>query len=172
MSRYLLLLRHAKACKNQDDWPDHERPLTRTGKRQARAVGKHLRSLPSQPELILASTARRARSTARRVGKRLKPKPQRLLYPELYQAKPEDVLKLLQKVPGNPETLLLVGHNPCFEQLAAHLVGQPVPLPTAGLARIMLPIDNWNAVSLDVHGELLDLWSPPEESVERQDTDA
>ncbi|GIW95253.1 MAG: phosphoglycerate mutase [Pirellulaceae bacterium] len=172
MSRYLLLLRHGKAEKDVPDLPDHERPLTRLGRRQARAVGKHLRGLPCLPDLIVASTARRARATARRVARALKSKPLRLLYPELYNAQPEQVVQLLRKVPFSPITLLVVGHNPCWEQLAAHLVRQPVPLPTAGLARIVLPIDDWSELSLDTEGRLLDVWSPPDERGEARARDA
>jgi phosphohistidine phosphatase len=163
VSLNLVLLRHAQAVPKDPIWPDHERRLTARGRRQARCVGNYLRSVGLIPELVISSTARRARATARRVIRRLpKPRPLRLLFPELYQADPQRTLDVLRCVPGSPTSLLVVGHNPCWDELASAIVHQTVTLPTAGLAWIVLPIDQWTELNLDVSGKLERLWSPEE----------
>lgn len=163
MALNLILLRHAKAARAEPEIPDHERPLTKWGRRQARAVGQYLRANTLQPDLIVSSTARRARATARRVANQLKPKPLRLLYPELYKADAQQAIEVLKTVPMAPATLLVVGHNPCWDQLASHVLQQTIQLPTAGLVRIELPIDRWFDWSWHVRGTLVGEWSPPQE---------
>ena len=61
MPKRLLVLRHAKSDWNEADLPDHERPLNGRGKREAPRVGKSLRQSDRVPDLIISSTARRAR---------------------------------------------------------------------------------------------------------------
>ena len=61
-ARRLVLLRHAKSDW-PDDVPDHERPLARRGRRDAPAAGRWLRKSGYVPDLVLCSTARRARET-------------------------------------------------------------------------------------------------------------
>jgi phosphohistidine phosphatase len=43
--------------------PDHERPLARRGQRDAPVMGRWLRTAGLAPDLVLCSTARRARET-------------------------------------------------------------------------------------------------------------
>jgi phosphohistidine phosphatase len=59
--RRLVLLRHAKSA--WPDMPDHERPLARRGQRDAPVMGHWLRTAGLVPDLVLCSTARRARET-------------------------------------------------------------------------------------------------------------
>ena len=58
----LFLLRHARATRSPEG--DHERPLDPRGRDEAHRVGLFLSRLGSQPELVLTSSARRARTTA------------------------------------------------------------------------------------------------------------
>jgi phosphohistidine phosphatase len=60
----LLVLRHAKSSWKDTDMVDHERPLNKRGKKDAPMVGKLLRQQHLIPELVLTSSARRARETA------------------------------------------------------------------------------------------------------------
>ena len=62
----LLVLRHGKSSWSDPDLADHDRPLKKRGRRGARSIGEQLRDAGLAPDLVLSSTARRARSTARR----------------------------------------------------------------------------------------------------------
>ena len=61
-----------------------------------------------------------------------------------------------------PKRVLVVGHNPGLEELVARLTGNDEHLPTATLAQISLPIDQWRDLLLLTEGQLVSLWRPEE----------
>ena len=138
----LYLLRHAKS-----DWSqpvaDHDRPLNRRGKRARTIVATHLAG--RHVDLVVCSTARRARETAKPVVAGLRC---RVQYEEaLYAAVPERLLGVVRTLPDRYESVMLVGHNPSLEEFTAMLCGESRSYPTAALATIDLSIDTWNEVS-------------------------
>ena len=60
----LLILRHAKSSWKHTNLSDHERPLNKRGKKAAPLIGQLLYEQDLVPDIILSSTARRARNTA------------------------------------------------------------------------------------------------------------
>ena len=62
------LLRHAKSSWKVGGVPDHDRPLAPRGRRAASAIAGHLLEEGIEPELVLCSTARRARETLERIA--------------------------------------------------------------------------------------------------------
>ncbi|WP_328946779.1 histidine phosphatase family protein [Streptomyces sp. NBC_00250] len=114
--RRLLVLRHAKSA-----WPegvaDRDRPLGPRGLRDAPAAGRFLAENGGLPDLVLCSPARRARHTWELAAAELdSPVPSRH-DPRLYGADGPDLLDVLHGVPDEVATLLLVGHNPGFQDL-------------------------------------------------------
>ena len=63
---------------------------------------------------------------------------------------------------GLTEISLIVGHNPGLEELVEHLTGEQQDLPTAALAQIVLPIEQWRDLKLSTRGTLLGHWRPQE----------
>src|ERR1700722_15274964 len=61
--KVILLLRHAKSAWGEVGVPDHDRPLNRRGERAAEAMAEHFLAKAPVPDLILCSTATRARQT-------------------------------------------------------------------------------------------------------------
>jgi phosphohistidine phosphatase len=57
---------------------------------------------------------------------------------------------------------MIVGHNPGLEELVAQLTGERQDLPTAALAQIVLPIDQWRDLKLSTRGTLAGRWRPKE----------
>ena len=64
----LLVLRHAKSSWKQAELSDHERPLNKRGRRDAPRVAAFIHDSGLGPDLILSSTAVRAR---RKIGGRV-----------------------------------------------------------------------------------------------------
>ena len=64
----LLLLRHAKSSWKESSLTDHDRPLNDRGQRDAARMGQLLTDEDLLPDLILLSTATRARTTAELVA--------------------------------------------------------------------------------------------------------
>lgn len=164
-ARCLLLLRHAKA-EPSGHGPDELRRLDPKGWRQCVGVGAGLRAAGLVPELVVVSSALRARETWDGVAAALGegPVPEVLLRDDLYGADVEDVIDLVRGVDGRVRTLLVVGHEPTMSGAAARLSGSGevgalsqvrVGLPTASYARLDVPgawaeLDHMSAVLRDV----------------------
>ena len=127
--RRLMLLRHAKS-----HWPmgvaDRDRPLAARGREAAPVMGRYLADELLLPDLVLISPAKRTVETWEMVAPMLPEKPATQYEPRIYEAKVERLLDVVQEVEGDVRTLLLIGHNPGFEELAHLLTGHaPVPDP-------------------------------------------
>ena len=62
--RSVLLLRHAKSSWKHPDLSDHDRALNKRGKSDAQCMGRLLKKENFIPDIIISSTAIRARATA------------------------------------------------------------------------------------------------------------
>ena len=156
----LLVLRHAKSSWNDPALDDHERPLNKRGRRDAPRMGELVREHGLIPDVVISSDAVRARLTAEAVAEAARYAGEILLDPHLYVACPADILSLLPKVRENPKTVMIVGHNPGLEELVEQLTGERQDLPTAALAQIDLPIEQWRDLKLSTRGTLVGLWRP------------
>lgn len=160
--KLISLLRHAKSSWKNADLPDHDRPLNHRGERDAPRMGRLMKELALIPELILSSTAKRARETALKVTEACGYTGDVRLLSELYLAEPDSYLSALRTLPEAVAHAMLVGHNPGIEQLLERLVGEAHTLPTAALAVVELPIDRWELAGPPPLGELRGLWLPKE----------
>lgn len=122
MPRTLALMRHAKSA-----YPtgigDHERPLNERGQRDARVAGDVLRSRLGSPQLVLVSTATRAAETWDRAAAAFPHPPQRQNDARIYDASVDTLLQVLRETNPSIRSLVLVGHNPGVQVLAAALSG-------------------------------------------------
>lgn len=160
----LLILRHAKSSWGKPELPDHERPLNKRGKHDAPRVGKLLREEGLVPDVILSSTARRARETAERVIETSGFEGNLLLIPEFYHGSYEAMLELLREVPEDADNVMVVGHNPELEEFIQELADEYARLPTAALAKVELPIQKWSELRETVTGKLVKVWRPRDDS--------
>ena len=158
----LVLLRHAKSSWNDSALDDHARPLNKRGRRDAPRMGELVREYGLIPDVVISSDAVRARLTAEAVAEAARYAGEILLDPRLYLACPADILSLLTTVRENAGTVMIVGHNPGLEKLVEQLTGERQDLPTATLAQIGLPIDQWRDLKLSTRGTLVGLWRPEE----------
>ncbi|WP_337243724.1 histidine phosphatase family protein [Luteimonas sp. gir] len=117
--RELILLRHAHADPALPGQADIDRPLSAEGLAEAEAAGRWLRDKALIPDCVLCSPARRTRETLEAVLGVVGYVDQRL-EPAIYEATPGTLAGL---VDDHREVgrLLLVGHNPGLERLAALL---------------------------------------------------
>ncbi len=160
--RTLLVLRHGKSSRKHADLSDHDRPLTERGKRDAPRVGQLLRLRRLFPGAIISSTAKRARRTAEEVAQSSAFDGRVQLEPRLYLADPATILDVVRRGDAKAKRVMVVGHNPGLEELVARLTGNDEHLPTAALAQISLPIDQWRDLRLSTDGQLISLWRPKE----------
>src|SRR5260370_14721235 len=117
----LHLLRHAKSSA-KENVEDHQRPLSRRGRKTARRVGRSLAAKLGTVDLVLCSSARRTRETLDLVLDEFSPRPRTSIEEELYLASREKLTARLGRLDARNVNVLLIGHNPGLHDL-------PVPLP-------------------------------------------
>lgn len=146
----LHLLRHAKSDWSDPSLDDHDRPLNDRGRRGRLLLAEHVRGWPV--DLVVCSTAERARETAEPVVAALAC-PVRF-EPAIYEASVGDLFDVVRALPDEADVVLMVGHNPGFEDLTHMLCGTSPPYPTGALGTIELERASWAAVDLS-HGRLI-----------------
>jgi phosphohistidine phosphatase len=143
----LYLLRHTKADWSVDVIHDRDRPLAEKGEEDARLVGSFLASLGQIPDEVIASTAVRARETARHVVEGGEWSREIMTSDDLYDAPPWKIFRQVRQQPNELDSLLLVFHEPTCSETLSDLVGHvSVKMPTGALARIDLSVEDWDEV--------------------------
>lgn len=139
----LFVLRHAKSSWDNPDWSDFERPLNERGLRAAHFIGELIARRGIAPQRIVSSPARRAAQTAECVREFANLAAPIKFDERIYEASPLTLFNLIREFDGSVDSVLLIGHNPGFENLVRVLTGETVAMPTAALAKINLPVDAW-----------------------------
>ena len=156
----LLILRHAKSSWRELGLSDHDRPLNKRGKRDAPRIGSLLSREDLLPDLIISSTAVRARKTAQLVMEASGYDGELRLEGDLYAAEPQAYVDILQALPDEIGRVMVVGHNPGLEELLEQLTGDAESLPTAALAQVSLNLEAWQDLDEDTQASLIHLWLP------------
>lgn len=147
----LTLLRHAKSGWDDPVVRDFDRPLNPRGRRAARTVGAEMKAQGLAFDLVLASPARRVVETLDEVAAGYGPV-ERHYDERLYLASVATLIDIVRHAPDRVERLLLVGHNPGFEELALRLARRDgdrlrgeveIKYPTGTAAEVELPVERW-----------------------------
>ena len=158
----LLLMRHGKSSWKDDDLADEERPLKKRGQKDAKRIAKEILKHDLMPELILSSSAERARETVEILVDHLDYQNQIKYSHNLYMGEPQDFIDALQELTDNEGIVMIVAHNPGLEAYLQIVDGEIESLPTGGLGYMLLALDDWKDISLDTMGDLIGFWKPKE----------
>ena len=139
----LIVMRHAKSSWGDWELADHDRPLNPRGKRDAPRMGKLLRNRDWTPDLIMSSTAKRARKTAVAVAEGAGYAAEVVLTREFYHAAPQVYLDAAVALDDTVQTVMFVGHNPGMGMLVEALSGTFETMPTATVAVFVLDVEQW-----------------------------
>jgi phosphohistidine phosphatase len=151
--RRLVLMRHAKSSWDGDTGDDHARSLNDRGRREAMRIAERLVEAGWAPERVVASDAVRTLETWARMVGRMPPGIEVLQTPRLYHAGIEPFCAVVGEQPDRIRTLLVLGHNPGWEEVARRLTGLPIGLSTS--TAVLLAHDggsSWGEVVQDAHG--------------------
>lgn len=119
-------------------------------------MGAWLAGRGFRPDLVLCSTARRARSTWDLARSAFTPSPKARFERDIYLAPPAFLLEIAKDTPAEVQTLMIVGHNPGLEQFVELLASRGDPearraysekFPTAAIAVLDFPFDDWNEIA-------------------------
>lgn len=161
------VLRHAKSDWSEPSLRDFDRPLNDRGRKAAKAMGAEMRKRDVKPDLVLTSPAVRARQTLTLVqegyGQAFNVSEER----RIYAADVSTLIDVVRSVPEDTERLMIVGHNPGFQDLVLLLAGGQDALrseaaqrfPTAALAEIRFECDSWKEIGAG-SGQLCRLTKP------------
>lgn len=144
----LLLFRHGKSNWNAEYGKDHERPLAPRGRAAAKLIGRFLKKANSVPDLVVTSSALRACSTAQLAAEEGAWSSRLVVTDDLYGCSSGTVVKLVSRQAKEVERLMLVGHNPAWEDtIRVFIGGGMIRVPTAAVACIRFSIVTWNDAS-------------------------
>ena len=150
-----MLLRHAKTERAEAGERDRDRKLTQRGRNDAPIIGAYMAQHSFVPELALVSPAARAQETWALVAPCFANVTRMVTDERIYNAGVAELADVISATRA-AKTLLAVGHNPSFHELAVQLVDPGSAglseqlsegLPTSGLVIIDLPIEDWSLLA-------------------------
>jgi phosphohistidine phosphatase len=147
------LFRHAKSDWHDARARDFDRPLNKRGRKGAAVMGKHIAEHGLKWERIIASPAVRVTQTIDIACQAANIKAAVRWDRRIYLASSATLLDLLREQEGDPASILMVGHNPGFEDVIFDLVpddgSSPLrdiveeKFPTASYAVLEIDCDSW-----------------------------
>jgi phosphohistidine phosphatase len=149
----LCLLRHAHSDHALPGMDDHDRLLSQRGEREAENVGAFMKEQGILPDALLSSTSVRTKDTARIALEVLfrggKGDVSKRFERNLYLAPPDIITDEIRDTEDRFSRLLVIGHNPGFEDLAEKLASSTGEMigkfPPAALAVFDCDIDDWRS---------------------------
>jgi phosphohistidine phosphatase len=145
--KYLYLVRHAKSSWDFLELADFDRPLNKRGKNNAPEMGLRLAARGLKLDAIVSSPANRAITTAKVIADELDFPQQNIQEKDaVYLATSAELVQLIYSFPDAHKSIMLVGHNPGFTDLANFLkepdyyIGN---VPTCGVVAIEFTVNHW-----------------------------
>lgn len=155
MMKILYLVRHAKAINRNQPVSDYSRPLTKRGRKDARAMVQCVRHHGPAPQVLVASPAVRAIETARLFAKAYNYPSDRILtdatiYDEAGAADAQTLLRIIQTLDNVYQTAMIFGHDPLFTTFA-HFLCQDftASLPTCAVVCFTFQVASWLDIAQD-----------------------
>lgn len=146
----IILTRHAKSDWSNLHLSDFDRELNHRGLHDAPMMGKRLALRQVLPDLIIASTAKRAAQTAELIADNCQYDKETIQWDiNLYHAPPSRIQEVIYAIPDSVQTVMIVCHNPGITDLVNSLAGTLCDnLPTCGMAAFSFEVSSWNEFNL------------------------
>ena len=125
-------------------------------------MGRLLKEEHLLPDVIVTSTAKRARQTVEGIISEGEYAGVVVTKAVFYLAAPAAYLRVVREVKDDSQRVMVVGHNPGLEELVQSLTGTATTMPTAALADLSLPLSAWRELDEGTRGTLLGMWRPRE----------
>ena len=147
MKRTLVMIRHTKSSWANPLQSDFERPLNDRGVHDAPEMGQKLKNLGVVPDLIIASTAKRAKQTAKKIAQAVGYDEQKIQWEEkLYHCIPSVFEEVIYEVDDSVKTVFIVAHNPGITLFVNELAPDFCVdnMPTCGIVAARINAKHWN----------------------------
>jgi phosphohistidine phosphatase len=146
--RTLYLIRHAKSSWDNPGLRDFNRPLNERGFREAPMMAQLLADQGIRPDLLVSSPAKRAITTALFFAEKFGIEENQVLRePDIYEASPTEILRIISNLPDSAAVVCLFGHNPTFTEVANLFAENYIDnIPTCGIVQIESEAEHWNTL--------------------------
>jgi len=150
--KQLAILRHAKSDWGNPGLTDFDRPLNKRGRKAAKKIGRVLKERGLAFGQIVTSPAQRAKETVERFLIGYEQDLDVRFEPTIYLASTGTLLGLVNGLPDDAGTVMIVGHNPGFHDIVLRLTRENddglrdkvgANFPTGAFALIDFPADKW-----------------------------
>ncbi len=143
----VILFRHGKSDWDAPYGSDHERPLAKRGVEAAKKMGIFLHAKNQIPELVISSTAVRAKTTVELAMDSAKWTSNFLLERGIYGGSPDFLLELIHSQDDIYNSICLVGHEPNFSMFISRATNDNyVNFTTANMAKINFDAQEWSRI--------------------------
>ena len=140
----LHIVRHGKALQDYRSIHDYDRPLIERGIVNNTTIAKQLRVEHVTPGLIVSSHAARALHTAHIFARVTGYPHERVQVSEkLYLDGEREAYSILESLPDELESVMIVGHNPDVTYIASAYARNIHSIPTSGVVTIRFEADQW-----------------------------
>ncbi|HVH37004.1 MAG TPA: histidine phosphatase family protein [Sphingomicrobium sp.] len=153
--KQLAIFRHAKSDWGNPGLTDFDRPLNKRGRKAAKKVGRELKSRGLALDQIVCSPATRAKETVERFAVGYESVPAVSYEPKLYMCSTGTLIEIINALPDEAGTVMIVGHNPGFHDIVLRMTRPDgngmrekvgANYPTGAFALIDFPVGSWAEV--------------------------
>ena len=142
----IIIFRHGKS-----DWDaiydkDHNRPLSKRGIKAAKKMGNYLKQINQVPDVVISSSAIRAKNTAELAMNSGDWKSIFYIEPRIYGGSSEELLSIVQKINRKIKTVCLVGHEPICSSFISLCTFHSQRFTTASMAKIDFEFKEWSEI--------------------------
>lgn len=142
----LFIMRHGQKDTSNLNVDDYDIEVTKKGLEDVKKISKLLKEKNVLPDLLVASPAKRTKTTAELVAKELGYS-KNIMYNEvLFQAFVNEVIESITYTFDNVDTLMIIGHNPSLTALGVTLAGLKEKILMGEVVKIEFDCNSWTSI--------------------------
>ena len=144
--RSIIIFRHGKS-----DWDaiydrDHDRPLSKRGLKASKKMGRYLNKMHQIPEIVISSSAIRAKNTAKLALKHGNWSSDFAIETKIYGGSSETLLSIIHSTDDKYQSICLVGHEPTCSGFISLCTYHSQRFTTASMAKINFKTKSWREI--------------------------
>ena len=142
----IIIFRHGKS-----DWDavydkDHNRPLSKKGKNASKKMGKYLVEINQIPDIVISSSALRAKSTAEIAMNSGSWQSHFLIEDRIYGRSSNFLLELTLMLDNSHKSVCFVGHEPTCSSFISLCTFHSQKFKTGSMAKIDYKKSDWSKI--------------------------
>ncbi|ERM82338.1 hypothetical protein P872_18235 [Rhodonellum psychrophilum GCM71 = DSM 17998] len=142
----LAVLRHGEAESSRLKNGDFNRNLSEEGRSQVKRLSKLLKKNDFEIDLILSSSANRTKETTELISQETNVGSIKF-EDGIYEAEQDELLKMINGLEENFDSVLLIGHNPGLSDLLSSITGgNYINLQPGMMAVMEIQVEEWSMV--------------------------